>query len=441
MNKVFISALLLFYIFSLNIMAADSLSAGSRKSFRVDSISVTGNKTTKQEIILRELTFSPGDYITENDILFNRERIFSLSLFSNVTMDMLNEDGKNVLRIDVQESWYIWPVPFADVKDNTIKKLTYGLSVLYKNFRGMNETINATVALGYDPSFSLSYSSPWFIRKHDIYFSAGAGYSNIANKSAIAQYIYGSEFKQKYATGYLQLGKRFNLFHSGDVVVAWDYIETPAYFRNINASNERIDRVLRAGVNYFFDTRNLKQFPDSGFFAAAGFVHKGFGIKDINYSVLALDFRHYFGIWGDLTGKYRLASRSVLGTHVPLYDFSFLGNGEKIRGHYNDLKEGHHLYLGSLELKYPVIKEWDFSIKLPLIPRSLTSYRIAVFTTAFANTGATRFKGEKLTYRSFYSGYGAGLIFLILPYNIYRLEFALDEYKNGEVLLGFGFSF
>lgn len=410
-------------------------------SVRVDSIVIYGNKVTDPEVITQELTFGKGSYVTEKILDYNRERVYSLGLFTNVNIFPVFRDSITLIVINLKESWYIWPIPILDIKDNMIKRTTYGVDLQFKNFRGKNETLNLNAAFGYDPNLGISYYRPWLIRDENIFLSLDLYYRNPINKSLKAERLYGESFNQKIYTGTLMIGKRLNLFNVGGIYAGYDYVETPKYVPGISASEGRIDRVLRAGLSYTYDSRNLKQFPDSGLYAGATFEERGFGLNNINYSAMKLDLRSYYRILGNLTGKWRLAARATMGPNVPYYDYSLLGSGEKVRGHFNDIREGHYFYLASAELKYPIIKEWNFSIKLPLIPSQLTTYRIEIFTNIFGDTGAVQQKNTKLGLRDFYSGYGAGLTFLLLPYNIFRLEYALNELRQGELLFGFGFSF
>ncbi|MGE5456976.1 MAG: BamA/TamA family outer membrane protein [Methanococcaceae archaeon] len=419
----------------------DTLDLQTALTFRIDSIKITGNKITKDEVILRELSIKPGDLINDRIIQYNKERIYSLGLFTFVRINPAVIKNSVQLIIQVDESWYIWPVPFIDIRDNLIRKMSYGMDIQYRNFRGMNETIGLRFALGYDPSLSLSYYRPWLIKAYDIAFFANFYYQRVLNKSAEAFYLYGSDFEHTILSGSLGIGKRFGLFHMLSVSTGFDYIETPKYLSPISASNERIDRIYKAGLGYVYDSRNLKQFPDSGIYSSASYIQKGFGINNVSYSVMNLDFRHYFSIAGDLSLKWRLAARFAVGHKVPLYDYSFLGAGEKVRGHFNDIREGIDSYVGSIEMKYPLINEWDLSLKLPLIPRELSSARIRIFTNLFYDGGAVRPKGKPVRAGDYYSGYGAGLLFLMLPYNLVRLEFAFDEQQKMEMILGFGFSF
>jgi hypothetical protein len=166
------------------------------------------------------------------------------------------------------------------------------------------------------------------------------------------------------------------------------------------------------------------------------------GIDNINYSVASFDFREYRNFIGSLITKWRIASRFTFGANIPYYDYSILGLDNKIRGHSSEKFEGNNYYFSSLELCYPIIEEMNIDLTfIPIIPDRLLSYRIGFYTQAFIESGAALLKGKPLTFSDFRSGYGAGITLLILPYNVLRIDFALDEYKNLETLLNLGISF
>jgi outer membrane protein assembly factor BamA len=109
--------------------------------FVVDSIRIIGNDITDADIITRELTFPIGDSISYDEMMYNRERIFSLGIFNRVDLYTEVTDNINILIIDVEESWYIYPLPFAELKDKSWDKFSYGMDIYVKNFRGRNEFI------------------------------------------------------------------------------------------------------------------------------------------------------------------------------------------------------------------------------------------------------------------------------------------------------------
>ena len=97
--------------------------------------------------------------------------------------------------------------------------------------------------------------------------------------------------------------------------------------------------------------------------------------------------------------------------------------------------------IGTIELGYPLLKEWNFGISLPVIPNNLTRARIAIFFNVFADAATTFNNGDRVILNDFNLGYGVGLTFLIMPYMIFRTEVALNEMGIGEFLLESGISF
>lgn len=421
---------------------ADSLQEISQNKIIVDSIMIQGNEVTEEEIILRELTFAVSDTVTQSILAYNKERIYSLGLFTKVDFFTYPLEGKNILVISVEESWYIYPIPTASLRENDWSKLSYGFYLYIKNFRGRNETIIAKAEFGFDPAFQLSYFKPNIAPGSDIFWGADIGYRKISNKSLAAFKLYGTDFDQKFITGGVQIGKRFGVFQKANLSLSYNYVESPKFFPQVNASDERIDRYPSIGLGYSYDTRDLAQFPKSGILAMLYFQSKGLGANGINYQVIGIDFREYRNLFYDLTAKWRFAARFTSGKSIPFYDYSRIGYDEKIRGNYNLVMEGNNSYVGSLELFYPLIKDFNISFDfVPIVPKELLSYRVALYLELFGDAGTTKYLGEPLSLNKFRSGYGVGLNLLVLPYNILRFELAFDEYRNSEFILGLGISF
>ena len=408
----------------------------------VDSIKIVGNDVTEEFIILRELTFGIGDTVNQALLEFNRDRIYSLGLFTKVDLIPTEISDKNVLFISVEESWYIYPIPILEIKDRDWDKLSYGVIIVLKNFRGRNETLSGSAALGYDPNFSLRYYKPSIVWKSDIYFNAQISYGTIANKSSIAKFLYGEDFEQTFSGGSIGIGNRFGTYHRLGINIGYNYIESPAYIKGISASNQRIDRFVFFNLGYSYDSRDLIYFPRDGLFAGASIAFNGLGMNGIDYQVYSLDFREYRKLIGELSGKWRIATRFTSGKLVPYYDFSFIGYQERIRGRFSYEREGHHSYIGSVELNYPIIKEMDMSFDfIPLLPEELLRYRVALFMQLFSDTGATQLRGEPLSINDFDTGYGLGITLLFLPYNVFRFEYALDDNQNSEFIFDLSVSF
>ena len=422
-------------------VGTDSLSIRNDETVRIDSIRIEGNEATKDFIILRELTFQTGDSVSGKTLRFNRERVFSLRLFNQVEFKIENTTDKNILVIKLIESWYLYPLPLFRIQDGDIKKSTYGVNLSYRNFRGRNESLRAAIGFGYDPFYSLSYENPALSFEQGIGLSFAFAFVKSSNKSENAKSIVGEDFTNKMYLQSISLSKIFNQFNIGFLTVGFNYIETPYAQQGITASGKNIDRVPFAGVSYIYDSRDLKLFSENGLYTFASFNHNGFSINDINYNQFDIDFREYRKIVDNLAAKWRVKYRTAFGNVVPFYDYSYLGYFDYVRGHFHDIREGKSFILTSFEMSYPILREWNFHIKIPFLPESLTSARIGIYLTSFFDTGDAFDRNDRLAIKNLYYGYGFGITFLFLPYNALRLEYALNENGKGEFVIGTGFSF
>ena len=443
MNKY---TLLIIYLFVSSTLIysqdADTTFYKGDYSFVVDSIQIFGNETTKDEIIFKEITCNIGDTVNSKLLKYNKERIYSLGLFTSVRVIPYKIKNKNIIAFKVEESWYLYPIPFLQLKDRDWKKLSYGLALLMYNFRGRNETLAFKGALGYDPSLQLSYKNPYLNLDKNISFTFNLNLQKVRSKSNIAKRLAGFDFDQKVYSVNVTVGKRFDIYNNASVSASFNSIETPFYIRGISASDNRVDNLFSLAFNYTFDNRDLHQFPSEGFFVSSLLQLKGLGIDGISYQVFNFDVRKYFKLNESFILKSRFATRQTFGDLIPYYDNSFLGFAERIRGHFKEELEGNNSYIGSVELDYALLKDINLSLDfIPIIPKSLLNYRFAIYLQLFADTGTIQNKNEPLSLKKLNSGYGIGLTLLLLPYHVLRFERAWDEYGNPEWIFDVGVSF
>ena len=118
---------------------------------------------------------------------------------------------------------------------------------------------------------------------------------------------------------------------------------------------------------------------------------------------------------------------------MPIYAHVFFGYGERLRGWFNTVLEGDDCAGATIELHHYLLTPRVFRMTALPIPEEFAVWRFGISAAIFANTGNAWYRGQKLT--PLYSGYGAGLHFL-LPYSfVVRIEYALNQYRNGEFIL------
>jgi outer membrane protein assembly factor BamA len=153
----------------------------------INRVLIIGNRLTRDQIILRELSLKPGDLIFNLDLPeildLDEKKLFNTRLFNTVeirTMEL--SDSKVDLLIDLNERWYTFPSPIFELSDRNFnewwqnynhdfKRVNYGLRLYQFNMRGRNETLRFIAQFGFQRRFELMYRFPYIDKKqkHDVH--------------------------------------------------------------------------------------------------------------------------------------------------------------------------------------------------------------------------------------------------------------------------------
>jgi outer membrane protein assembly factor BamA len=161
------------YIIIIMLLASSSSLFSQERKLLINDIIIHGNKTTKEKVINRELTFHKGDSIGQEVLKENidksRENLLNTSLFNYVTITCDSSSSDRIsIDISVEERWYLWPVAIlkyedrnfsAWLKEGDLKKSEYGLSVDKYNCFGRRETMKVSFLFGYTRQFAFSYKN------------------------------------------------------------------------------------------------------------------------------------------------------------------------------------------------------------------------------------------------------------------------------------------
>jgi outer membrane protein assembly factor BamA len=398
----------------------------------VDRIVVTGNRTTQEQVILREMYHRIGSFLRPDLLAYERDRIYSLGLFNRVDIHHAVDDDRATIFISVHERWYIFPVPVFGIKDRDWDKLYYGLGIVHHNFRGRNEKLWAGFALGYDPWVSTLYSNPSIFGRDDLFFETQFMYTKTENKSIRSLGSAQSFGEQRYFFD-LMFGKRFSLYTTLTASIGYRMLSLSEYVPGHTISEDGTDRYIMPGLHFRYDTRDIAEYPMYGTLVRAQFMKSGIGEGEVDHFRANLDLRRYIPLTGRLSIAGRAFTSIAGGQRLPHYAHVFIGYEEKIRGHYHDVYEGENLFLSSIETRFRLIGpnyiEWDNSIA-----PEFSVLRYGVNLALFADLGTTWYREDALRDRKPIKGFGGG-IHLLLPYSIVaRLEYAFDEKMDGELI-------
>ncbi len=189
-NSVFYKTLYVFGLISF-LQSINSLNAFSQHDSTIVStkpvyiyvrnINIEGNNRTKDFIILRHLTFAPGDSLLLGELHYifdeNKSNLVNLQLFVDVRFNLKNWQGLYTdINITVKERWYSLPMITFDIYDRNFntwwvthnadsRRLQYGGRFLQQNVRGRDEDFFITVLNGFAQRVEVGYNMPYINRR------------------------------------------------------------------------------------------------------------------------------------------------------------------------------------------------------------------------------------------------------------------------------------
>ena len=430
----------------------------------MSEIKIIGNKTTKYQIIERELTFVKGDTIFSSDVdaLLKQSEInlFNTQLFNFVTMQLVQLDAKHVsVYIIVEERWYWWAAPIFELdeinfntwwEDKDFSRVSYGAFVAKENFRGRKERVAMKVQFGYTEEFAFKYSVPYlnkkktqgigvgvsYYRNHQINFGTTANKfdyfkseNNYVRKAVITKLNY--DYRPKlYSLNRVQLD--FNNVSVSDSVI----------FYNPNYLSEGSSKSKYMSFRYYLnrDKRNLKWYPTRGYFYSLQLKQDGLGVFDegVNSFTTKVDYRKYlqlskrFFFASSFRGKYSF-------TKAPYYLQDGLAFGSQVvRGYELYVVNGDHYGLVKSQLRYQLL---DKVYQLQAVPFSkfnkipFSIYIGAYFDAGYVSSNATK-DNNFLTNKTMMGG-GVSLDFVSYYDLVFRIEYSINKLNEKGIFLHF----
>ncbi len=446
---------MLLFAFRANAEAADS-------TFTVTAIEITGNKKTKDFIILRELTFSVNDTI--HNWSYHREQsrrqLINLFIFNEIS---IVKTGGNIT-IQVTERWYLWPVPSLQLGDRNLSqwllsgdpnRLIYGLQLQWYNIRGRNETMVVDFKTGYTQLFNLTYRIPYFNKKKTWGMQLNTGIS--ANR----------EVWYKSEDDKVQFFKDNNLFliNRKNVELVFTYRKKFFHYHQLYAGYRQTaikDTVFSDAVNnqFFYnagtniqdeyyigyqftlDRRDFKGYATKGNYLRASvegpyFIGKDNRTFPFKVRVTAAKFMQL--------GKNVFASAGGTGRFfeidkLPYFRTQALGYGKDfIRGYELNVIDGNHFLLGKAELKYRLInKKYNFMKKV----RNYETLPMSLFLTTYYDAGyvwnfnKTATQNNRMP-NSYQYGTGMGLNLVVFYDYVVRVEYSINKYQQHRMYVQF----
>ena len=145
--------------------------------FTIRKIYITGNRKTKENIILRELPFKEGEQYRLQDLVnrfeLGRRLLMNTTLFHEAIIALKSFEGNKIdISIDVSERWYIFPLPYLVPIDRNLNqwlfeqnadlsRTNYGIKIKHNNTTGRNDKLHLWLVTGYTKHISFIYERPF----------------------------------------------------------------------------------------------------------------------------------------------------------------------------------------------------------------------------------------------------------------------------------------
>lgn len=432
------------------------------KKVMIRNIHFTGNKLTKPSIIQREMNISIGDSILVDEVEmmleYNKRRILNIQLFSRVEYCIENWDSSGIdIEYAVNEIFFWIPVPIFSLadrnfnvwwvdKNHKLNRTNIGLELSRLNFRGRNETIVASVQLGYNKNFNFSYRIPYLDKKlrHGIY--AGVSYMTGREINHITlqnkQYFFSSDhypyqyFQARVATtyrkGYAALHE-LRLSYNKYAITSALYDANPQFLGGRTKFN-----YFELKYDFRFNNTDTRIYPTNGLDAGFFISQKGLGLdKDINQTWLYADASYYKGLGKYFSAAFVARGRLAFGNTTQPYIFQkAMGyKNDYVRGYEYYVIDGTHYGLFRSNLRFKLIDRVIHQniVKLmKYIPARIYAKAYDDIGYAYGNKSIKSKMNNKLLH-----GYGVGLDVVLSYYFKFRIEYSFNNLnQNGLFLHG-----
>jgi len=378
-----------------------------------------------------------GDSVNVGRLEADRKRILNLGLFNRVEVRPLNLEKGVVLLITVDERWYFFPFPIFYYNDNDVKKLSYGLGVVHSNVGGRARQLLFSGWLGYNPGVQVSYHDPWVFDEARMF--ATTRFYLIRQRSKSLELL-GREIDELQLGGSWTIGKRYGLQTYVSSTLGFRQVKLDPSVPGKTLNPSGLDRLPELGLAFLYDNRDLYEYPRRGQLVQLFVRRVGFGAPYIHYWRYGTDLRFYQPVIGGLSLCTRAFADLAAG-RLPIYDRVYFGYFYRLRGYFNRAFQGENMFLGSGELRLPLLKPRYVSLNLGALRQYTQNLKFGISVALFADTGTLWFDDQAPSFQTLISGYGASLD-VHLPYvELVRFAYAINDHgqREGIVILGLPF--
>lgn len=339
----------------------------------INRVVITGNYSTRENVIRRELTTIPGEKFRRSDVIRSLREVYNLGFFDNVEplTGIPDDSGRIDLIYKVTEKEGVATVG-AGVSYSAQDKLTGYFELSHPNMWGKGQRLYTKIELGGRlTNFQVGYTEPWFFNTRtsaglDLYYTNR--FWDYYTKRDIG---FAGRVSFPFYLDYTRLGYTLRAERTQILDIATSYTPPSSGYSLYD------DTIPKWTVsNSFVITRDSRDFifnPTSGsYMALRAEVAKKFLFANVDYNRFTFEARTYLPIYWKFVLMGRIKAGVVTSTdEVPLYKRFYAGGvgDDGVRG-YSDRSlspevegrrvGGSALLINNLELKLKLSPSLSF---------------------------------------------------------------------------------
>lgn len=441
----------------------------------VDTIEVVGNSYTKPWVVLRELTFEPGDTLPEAELEAllerNRKNVANLNFFTLVEFEPLIADGRLRLQIKVKERFRLGGRAILALEERNsydvlnalmerdFHRLVYGEQLTWRNITGRGEVIRWDFQWGFSRRLRFELSRPLPVREPNVDLIFGVRYDwqpeiiiGTENGQVRWEGIEGGALQRRYG-GYFSVLHRRGVYHQLEFRLSYDqyHLADSLYaFSLENGPNRYLTNGLgleqygQAMLRLAIDKRDWRSYPLSGYKGQLMTRWAGGPGATTQFGKIGATWSHHLPLSDRFNFAYGGTSVITIGDSLPFFEKSqlgirrpeFPGLSNELRGYQPYVIDGTWLNVAKSEFKFALIPYRWVSMDWLGIPW-ISSQALALYLTAFADVGYVRDwsynNRDQWLKDQFLYGYGVGLNLIVIYDMLWRVEYARNHLGQGGI--------
>ncbi len=428
----------------------------------IDKVSLTGNKKTKDKIIYRELDLVQGDTLFSSQLdqrlLENEKRILSTGLFTDVSINVINEhDDRNSgdIEIVLQENWYIYPNLTFELADRnfsvwwneqnrSLERVNYGFGLNHINLTGQKDNLKLTTQFGFTKKFEIEYSYPYLNESQTLGIASNItytenreiGFITNANKTLFHreedERVLLRRFRistwLNYRSDLFQYHRLKFEFHRNSV----DELVATELNRDYFLNEEESIRFFKIEYDYSIDKRIFSFYPEGGFLVGGNIKKEGLGIFG-EYDNLLIELRGEY--YANVHSRLIFANQTKLKTNIFRRQVAFANNtglgydGNVVSGYELYVVDGTDFILNKSSIRWKAIDQlFNLNNAMPLRQFKLMNLKLYLtfnFDAGYVNEPT--YRASNFLNNQWIVGYGPGIDLLLFNTYLFSFEYSFNE--------------